>query len=217
MLSSRAMRILCFLLFSVLASVAQGAEPRLKVLFLGDSLTEGFGVAKEDAYPALVEKKLHAAGLASVAIHNAGIGGSTTASALSRLQWHLKSKPQWMLLALGANDGLRGVAIAESKKNLTLTIERAQKEGIRVFLAGMKLPPNYGEKYRKEFERMYQDLAREKKITLLPFLLEGVAGERALNLEDGIHPNEKGHQRIADAVTAFFQPLIQKELAHGTR
>jgi acyl-CoA thioesterase-1 len=122
-----------------------------------------------------------------------------------------------MLLALGANDGLRGVAIPESKKNLALTIERAQKEGIRVFLAGMRLPPNYGEKYRKEFEAMYRDLARERKLTLLPFLLEGVAGERALNLEDGIHPNEKGHQKIADAVYKFLQPLIQKELAHGPR
>lgn len=205
------------LVFFAFASLAEGAEPRLKILLLGDSLTEGFGVAKEDAYPALVEKKLHAAGLASVKLHNAGIGGSTTASALSRLQWHLKSKPQWMLLALGANDGLRGVAIEESKKNLALSIERAQKEGIRVFLAGMKLPPNYGEKYRREFERMYRDLAREKKVTLLPFLLEGVAGERALNLEDGIHPNEKGHQKIADAVFAFFQPLIRKELADGAR
>jgi acyl-CoA thioesterase-1 len=217
MLSLRAMRTLFFVLFFAFGSLAHGAEPRLKVLLLGDSLTEGFGVAKEDAYPALVEKKLHAAGFTAVVLHNAGIGGSTTASALSRLQWHLKSKPQWMLLALGANDGLRGVAIPESKKNLALTIERAQKEGIRVFLAGMRLPPNYGEKYRKEFEAMYRDLARERKLTLLPFLLEGVAGERALNLEDGIHPNEKGHQKIADAVYKFLQPLIQKELAHGPR
>jgi acyl-CoA thioesterase-1 len=200
-----------------LIPATHAADQKLKILLLGDSLTEGFGVAQEDAYPALVEKKLHAAGFASVEILNAGIGGSTTASALPRLQWHLKGRPQWVVLALGANDGLRGVAIAQSKKNLAQTIDRAQKEGVRVFLAGMRLPPNYGQKYRRDFERMYQELAHEKKLALLPFLLDGVAGETRLNLEDGIHPNEKGHQKIAEVVFNFFEPRVRKELKNVTR
>lgn len=176
----------------------------MKLLILGDSLTEGYGIDKEDAFPALVAKKLQNAGI-KVEVINAGISGSTTASGVKRLNWHLKAKPTHLLLALGANDGLRGVKIEETRSNLEQIIDLAQKNQITTFLAGMKLPPNYGTPYTKDFENMFIQLAENKKIPLLPFLLEGVAGEKDLNQLDGIHPNKKGHEIISQKVFEFLK------------
>ncbi len=177
------------------------------VLFLGDSLTEGYGVAQERAFPVLVEKalKTHAPG---IKILHAGIGGSTSASGVGRLKWHLKSRPTIMVLALGANDGLRGLPVKETKKSLAATIELAQKNKIKVVLAGMKAPPNYGPDFTRSFESMYRELAKEYKLTLIPFLLEGVAGDPKFNLSDGIHPNEKGHEKIAELVGAILRKQL---------
>lgn len=173
------------------------------MVFLGDSLTEGLGVKKEDAFPALIEKKLIASGRPWDVV-NSGVSGSTTASAVSRMKWALRSKPQIIVLALGANDGLRGLKTEETKKNLAEAIDLANKEKIKVILCGLYMPPNYGKKYTEDFKKIYQELSKNKKVPLIPFLLDKVAGDSQLNQGDGIHPNEKGHQVIADTVYQFL-------------
>jgi acyl-CoA thioesterase-1 len=196
-----------FLFFIFLPLFLFAQENSKRLLVLGDSLTEGYGVAKNAAYPALLEKKIHAAGKKWIVI-NAGVSGATSASGVARLKWQLKTKPDLMILALGANDGLRGLDAKSTEKNLTQTIELAQKEKIPVILAGMMLPPNYGADYRKQFQDIYLHLAKKYKLQKIPFLLEGVGGDPALNLADGIHPNEKGHQIIADHVYDAIQGLL---------
>ena len=178
-----------------------------KLVVLGDSLTEGYGVARSSAFPAILEKNIKSAGKDWTVI-NAGISGATTASGPSRMRWQLKSKPKMIILALGANDGLRGLNLASTEKNLSDTIEIAQKEKIEIVLAGMMLPPNYGAQYTKDFQAIYNKLAVKYKIRKIPFLLEGVAGNPKLNLADGIHPNEKGHEIIADHVYKAIQDLL---------
>lgn len=193
---TKLMRLFLFLPL-VFSFSAEAAVKRL--LILGDSLSEGYGVAREASYASLLEKKIKAAGKDWQVI-NASISGSTSASAVGRLKWQLKNKPDLLILALGANDGLRGTAVAETKKNLVQALELAKKEGLKTVLFGMRMPPNYGEKYTKDFEKMYADLARTHNVRLVPFFLDGVAGDPKMNQADGIHPNEKGHQKLADNV-----------------
>lgn len=184
-------------LFLCLISITAQAQT---ILFLGDSLTEGYGINPDYAFPALIEKKVKEAGHKEAVIINGGVSGSTTASGLKRLQWYNKRKPTIMVLALGANDGLRGLKVDQSEKNLKSIIEAAQKSEIKVILAGMKMPTNYGEDYRKKFEAIYPKLAKEYKLPLIPFLLENVGGVSKLNLPDGIHPNPEGHKILAETV-----------------
>lgn len=179
-----------------------------KVLFLGDSLTAGYGVKKEDAFPALVGKTINKDGKKKIKIINAGISGSTTAGAKKRLRWYLKGKPEILFLALGANDGLRGLDLKKSEKNLEKVIKLAQKKGLLVVLAGMMLPPNYGKEYRTQFQAMYKNLAKKYDTEFIPFLLKGVGGEANLNQSDGIHPNEEGHKVIAKLVTKKLIGLL---------
>jgi acyl-CoA thioesterase I len=182
-------------LLSLSSSVV--ASPKKEViLILGDSLTEGYGISKEKAFPKLVEQILTREGR-NVEVINGGISGSTTSSGASRLKWFLKRKPNTVVLALGANDGLRGTSVEETRKNLRQMIEMAKSAHAEVVLAGMQLPPNYGAKQAKAFSEVYTDLEREFKVKRIPFFLEGVAGVKELNQEDGIHPNEKGHEKIA--------------------
>lgn len=176
-----------------------------KLVVLGDSLTEGYGVAKEAAFPALLQEKFHKAGRKDLTVVNGGISGSTTASAEKRMAWHLKSKPQAALITLGANDGLRGLSVASSKESLDKAIRLAQGAGVKVILAGMKVPPNYGAEFSRDFEKIFPALAQKYKVPLFPFLLEGVAGVVPLNQTDGIHPNEKGHQLIAEKLFPFLE------------
>lgn len=204
-ISSLFISLILFLPFAS-AQTKVSADPK-KLLVLGDSLTEGYGIAQAAAYPALLEKKIKASGKNWVVI-NAGISGSTTASGPGRLKWQLKSKPDLMILALGANDGLRGLDVKATEKNLSDTIEIAKKEKIQVILAGMLLPPNYGEDYRKKFENIYLNLAKKYQLKKIPFLLEGVAGKPELNLADGIHPNEKGHQIISEVIYKNIKDLL---------
>lgn len=177
----------------------QASPEKPRVIFLGDSLTEGYGVEKEDSYPVLIEKRLKKDGQPAEII-NTSVSGSTTASAVSRLKWHLKNKPDLVVLALGSNDGLRGLKVEAMKKNLSDAIKLAKDNKIEVLLVGMKIPPNYGKTYASDFEKVFVELAKENKIPLINFLLEGVGGEKKLNQEDGIHPNEKGHLKMADTV-----------------
>lgn len=174
------------------------------VLFLGDSLTEGYQLSKEDAYPAVIEKELKKTHK-GIKVINGGVSGSTSASGLKRLEWYLKAKPEIMVLALGANDGLRGLDLAKTEKHLSDVIEKAQKQNITVILVGMKMPTNMGEPYRTQFEQMYPKLAKKYSLKLVPFLLEGVGGKPELNLPDGIHPNPKGHQIMARNVLKVLE------------
>lgn len=190
----------------ILVSLVATAEP--VVLALGDSLTDGYGLEKSQAFPALLENSLRKSS-PKIKVINAGISGSTSAGSEARLKWFLKSKPNIMILCLGANDGLRGVPVKNTKANLKATIELALKNNVKVLLAGMLLPPNFGETYRKEFSQMYAELAKEHPVTYLPFLLEGVAANPKLNLADGIHPNEDGHKVIAKTLLPKIEALLK--------
>jgi acyl-CoA thioesterase-1 len=177
------------------------------ILFLGDSLTEGYQLSKEEAFPSLIETELKK-NKPEIKVLNGGVSGATTASGLKRLDWYLKAKPEFMVLALGANDGLRGLKIENTEKNLVLVIEKAQERKITVVLAGMKMPTNYGEPYRSQFENMYPRLAKKFNLKLVPFILEGVGGNPKLNLADGIHPNSEGHKIMAKTILKVLEPLL---------
>ena len=192
-------------------SVAASAMPT--VVFLGDSLTAGLGLGEEAAYPALVGQLLAKRGF-PVRIVNAGISGDTTAGGLARVDWLLALKPDILLVALGANDGLRGQPVASIEANLREIVRRARAGGVQVVLAGMKMPPNYGPDYTGDFEGLFARLAREFDLPFLPFLLQGVAADSQLNQDDGIHPTAEGQRRIAVLVADLLQPLI--ELPSGT-
>jgi len=179
-----------------------------KIVVLGDSLTAGLGLLETQAYPALIQEKMNQDGYAWDVI-NAGISGDTSAAGLQRLDWALnQGDVRIMVLELGANDGLRGLPIAEMKKNLAAIIERAQEKRIAVLLAGMEAPPNFGPDYTVSFRQVYRDLAKEYKVTLLPFLLDKVAGVPALNQGDGIHPNIEGSRIVADTVWNVLRPMV---------
>lgn len=177
------------------------AKPVLVIL--GDSISEGYGVAKEDSYPELLAKKLEH----QLDIRNASISGSTSASAESRVKWQLQQKPDYLLIALGANDGLRGLPAKDLEDNLTKATQTAQSKGVKVFIAAMKLPMNYGKIYRSQFERSFEASTKKTGATLIPFLLEGVGGRKNLNQADGIHPNAKGHKIIAESLAHLFKEI----------
>lgn len=178
------------------------------LVFLGDSLTAGLGLAKEQAFPALIEARLIAAGRPWKVV-NAGISGDTTAGGVARLDWLYRQKVDVLFLCLGANDGLRGIPVAETERNLRLILDRAKKEGTRVVLAGIQLPENYGADYRVAVAGIFPRLARDYHLVLLPFLLEGVAMDPTLNQPDGIHPNSEGTRRVADRVWVALDPVLQ--------
>lgn len=179
-----------------------------KIIILGDSLTEGYGVAKEQAYPSLIQKKLDQIYPNNYKVINGGVSGSTTASGISRLRWFLKVKPSFLVLALGANDGLRGIKVSESQKNLENIIILAQKKHLKIFLCEMQLPTNYGKDYRKSFNKMFKEVQQKYKIDLIPFMLKGVGGNKEMNIEDGIHPNVKGHQKVADNIFKYLEESL---------
>ena len=174
------------------------------ILFLGDSLSEGQGVDEEQSFPRLVERNLNSK-KRDVVVTNGGVSGSTSASGVMRLKWHLKKKTDMIVLELGANDGLRGLKLAETQKNLVSIVKLAKEKKIKILLLGLLMPPNYGKKYTDEFEAMYKSIASQEKIPFLPFILRDVAGKTDLNLPDGIHPNPKGHELVAKMVTEFVE------------
>jgi acyl-CoA thioesterase-1 len=175
------------------------------ILFLGDSLTEGLGVTKDEAFPKLVKILIQKELKKDISIINAGVSGSTTSDGLDRLKWYLKKKPSIVFLALGTNDGLRGLDIKQSQKNLEEIIKYAQESGAKVLLAGMLIPPNYGPEYSENFRKMYEEIKDKYKLKSMPFLLDQVAGNKNLNQSDGIHPNEQGHKTIAKNVFEFIK------------
>ncbi len=174
------------------------------ILFLGDSLSEGQGVNENQAFPRLVENYLRIKKY-DVKVTNGGVSGSTSASGDSRLRWHLKQKIDIIVLELGANDGLRGLKISETEKNLSSIIKTAKNKKIKVLLLGLLMPPNYGKKYSQEFQQMYKRISLVENIPLMPFVLTGVAGVVKYNQADGIHPNVQGHEIIAKNVSDFLE------------
>ena len=187
----------------------KGKERAYRILILGDSLTEGYGIPPTDAYPYLLQAKLNAnlpADSQPYEVINGGVTGSTTSGGATRIDWYLKSPPDFLIIALGGNDGLRGIAPQQTKNNLRKIIQKAQQINIPVLLAGMKLPPNYGSPYLEDFENIFPQLADELEVYLLPFLLEGVGGNPKMNLPDRIHPNSAGHQMMCKTV---YQHLTQ--------
>ncbi len=177
------------------------------VVFLGDSLTAGNGLAENEAYPALIRARLAREGH-PVRIVNAGVSGDTSAGGLARLDWMLSQHPDIVVVALGANDGLRGLPVAELESNLNAIVSRARDGGARVLLAGMLVPPNYGSDYARAFAEVFPRVANENHVALVPFLLEGVGGQAALNQADGMHPNAKGQAIVADNVLKGLSELL---------
>ncbi len=178
-------------------------------MFFGDSLTAGYGLDPDDAYPALIQKKLDAAG-ASWRVVNAGLSGDTTAGGVRRLDWVLKQPVDILVIELGGNDGLRGIAPDTTQANLQAMIDkvRARDPHAAIVLAGMQLPTNLGPDYNREFAAIYPELARRNHVTLIPFLLEGVGGISRLNQADGIHPTVEGHRIVAETVWRVIKGLL---------
>jgi acyl-CoA thioesterase I len=189
------------------AAAVSAAQPR--IVFLGDSLTAGLGLAVEHSYPSLIGARLKERGF-EYEIVNAGVSGDTSAGGLRRLDWSLDGDVRVLILALGANDGLRGLPASEMKKNLRAVLDRARDRRIPVILAGMEAPPNNGPDYTREFRAVYSDLARDYDVRFIPFLLQGVAGNAALNQADGIHPNAGGARIVADLVWKELEPLLRR-------
>ncbi|PYN78613.1 MAG: arylesterase [Candidatus Rokuibacteriota bacterium] len=177
------------------------------IVALGDSLTAGLGVDADEAFPARLQVRLRREGYAYRVV-NAGVSGDTTAGGLRRVDWVLRTNPEIVIVALGANDGLRGQSPQAVRANLEEIVARLQAAGARVLLAGMRLPPNYGAEFTKEFEAVFPAVARRAKIAFMPFLLDGVATDPRLNQPDGIHPTAAGHQVIADHLWSYLRPLL---------
>ena len=185
------------------------ADAPLIVAF-GDSLTEGYGLRRDESYPAVLERELRRRGL-EFRVVNEGVSGDTTATALVRVDSAAARRPAYVVVSLGGNDGLRGLGPDQMEANLRRIIERFQSVGAKVVLAGMRMPPNFGPDYTQAFENVYPRLAKETGAELLPFLLEGVAGDRRLNQDDGIHPTAEGAAIIARTVADFLEPILRRD------
>ena len=193
--------MLC-LLFIVPATAAPA-----RLLVLGDSLAAGYGLTPEQSFPAQLQARLRADGR-DVTVLNAGVSGDTSAGGRARFGWALADKPDFVLVELGANDGLRGLDPKAMRANLEAIILRLKQDGIGVMLAGMLAPPNMGTQYEKEFNAVYPTLAQKHDLVFYPFFLDGVAANPALNQRDGIHPNAEGVAAIVDRITPYVVRLL---------
>ncbi|MBA3638932.1 MAG: arylesterase [Acidobacteria bacterium] len=176
---------------------------------LGDSLTAGLGLLEQQAYPALLQRTIDSEGF-QFEVVNAGVSGDTSAGGLRRLDWALEGDVRVLIVALGANDGLRGLSVAEMKKNLSEIINRAKERNVVVILAGMEAPPNYGPEYTVSYRQAFQDVAREQRTRFIPFLLAGVAGQSNLNQGDGVHPTAEGAALMAETVWRVLRPVLDE-------
>ena len=190
---------------------SSASDDRPRIVAFGDSLTAGFGVQADESYPAQLQRHLDNLGY-HYRVINAGMSGDTTAGGLRRVPWILNNKPELVILELGANDGLRGLPVDQTKNNLRRIIRQLQEAGTTVVLAGMKLPPNYGQDYTASFEAMYHMLAKEYRLALIPFFLEGVGGSSSLNQADGIHPTKEGYEVIVGQVLKILRPVLNERL-----
>lgn len=197
---------LCFILMSPLPAPQDSSKT---ILFLGDSLTAGYGIDESQAFPALIEKKLSDAGM-HYKVVNAGLSGDTSSGGLRRINWLLRSPVDVLVLELGANDGLRGINLSVTEQNLQGIIDRTRDKypDVKVVVVGMQVPPNLGEEYTSEFRELFPRLAKNNDAYLIPFLLEGVAGNAELNLADGIHPTPAGHKLMSETVWKYLKPVL---------
>lgn len=186
---------------------APPARPR--VVAFGDSLTAGLGLLEQEAYPALLQRRIDEAGYAFEVV-NAGLSGDTSAGGRRRLDWALEGDVRVLIVAFGGNDALRGLPVAQLRENLTAIIQGARERGTVVILAGMEAPPNFGQEYAAAFRQSFRDVALKERVLFIPFLLHGVAGNPALNQPDGIHPNQQGAHIMADTVWAVLGPLLDQ-------
>ena len=200
--------LICHTTVASVSSATTDARPT--IVAFGDSLTAGLGVNREDAYPAQLQRRLDELDYRYRVI-NAGVSGDTTAGGLRRVAWVLGSKPDVVILELGANDGLRGLSLEQTKQNLSGIIMQLKQAGVTIILAGMKLPPNYGQDYIRGFEVIYPDLARNYGLAFIPFFLEGVAASPALNQSDGIHPTKEGYRIVVEQVLKALTPVLQAQ------
>ena len=201
-----------FFVLGVIIALFPGSvysKEKAVVLAFGDSLTAGYGVKDEESYPSKLQEKISSAGFPHKVV-NAGVSGDTTAGGVRRIRWLMKHEPEIVILALGANDGLRGLSIDEMRKNLEIMITICREHNAQILLAGMKALPNYGEDYMREFETVFPELAEKHDLIFLPFLLEGVAGEREYTQSDGLHPLASGYSIITDLVWQRLKPMLKK-------
>jgi acyl-CoA thioesterase-1 len=187
-------------------AVARGGLP--KVIFLGDSISAGLHLADDEAFPAVLERKLRASGTPFELV-NAGISGDTTAGGVSRVGWLLKQDPDIIVVELGANDAMRGIDPAVVEKNLRIILERIQAAGVTPLLLGMRIPPSYGAEHAEAIDALYDRIAADLKVPYVPYFMKGVAADPALNLPDGIHPTVKGQAMLADNVAPKLRELLQ--------
>lgn len=199
------------------ASSATASDARPEIIAFGDSLTAGYGLEPSQAYPALLQKRLDERGY-NYRVINAGVSGDTSAGGLRRVDAMLASGDvRILILELGANDMLRGQDLRETKKNLAQIIERAQRRNVKVILAGMEAPTNYGEEYQRDFHNLYPELAKEYHTALIPFFLAEVGGRPELNQGDGVHPNAKGTEIVLENVWRVLEPLLEKPAVVGVK
>jgi acyl-CoA thioesterase-1 len=179
------------------------------ILFFGNSLTAGYGIDPEESFAGRIQTRLDSL-KKEFRVINGGLSGETTAGGLSRLDWFLEEEPYLFVLELGGNDGLRGIALTETKKNLLAIVDKVQAKypNTKIILAGMQIPPNMGQEYTEEFKAIYPAVAKEKNIELIPFLLEGVAGNPDLNLPDGIHPTAEGHRLVMETLWPYISKAL---------
>jgi len=192
-------------------AIAQDSSGRKTVVVLGDSLAAGFGVEPSQAFPALLQEKINAAGL-NYQVVNAGVSGDTSSDGLNRINWLLKRRIDVLILELGGNDGLRGIPVATTKANLQSIIDRVKQKypDAKIIVAGMQMPPNMGEAYTTAFRKLFQELAEKNHAALVPFLLEGVGGRPELNQPDHIHPTAEGHKIVAENVWKVLKPVLMQ-------
>jgi acyl-CoA thioesterase I len=198
-----------FIWIIVCSVLIQGTTTVKTLLFYGDSLTAGYGLSPEEAFPALIETKIKQQGK-SWKVINGGLSGETSAGGLSRIDWMLRQPVDIFVLELGANDGLRGLPLEQTKSNLQAIIDKvkAKNPAVKIVVAGMMVPPNMGPDYTTQFKNVFPALAKKNKATLIPFILEGVAGNEKLNLPDGIHPNIEGHKIVAEHIWKTIGPML---------
>lgn len=187
-------------------------DNRKVILFFGNSITAGYGIDMSEAFPALIQQRLDSLGY-SYHVINAGLSGETSAGGLSRIDWVLKTPVDIFALELGGNDGLRGISLDDTEKNLSEIIEKVKQSNpqVKIIVAGMQIPPNMGQEYTDRFKRIFPSLAEKHHTALIPFILEGVGGIPELNLADGIHPTPEGHKILANNVWAVLKPIIEEE------
>ena len=191
------------------ASDPDALPDRPRIVAYGDSLTAGLGLVEQEAYPAVLQRKIDEAGY-EFEVVNAGLSGDTSAGAVRRLDWALDGDVRVLIVAFGGNDGLRGLPVAQMKENLKEIIARARERNIVVILAGMEAPPNFGQEYATAFRQAFRHVAREERVLFIPFLLNNVAGRSELNQPDGIHPNRRGAEVVADNVWTVLSPLLDQ-------